>query len=279
MNKRQLSHSLHAQEPSRNQLLSWLDLSPIGWVVVDGNNKVRIINLRAQRLLRLQYSKPTPRHLRELSGVVGLTEMVKLVREQQQAKRLDWSSDQQNLEIYALPGEKQSVSLVFQSRRSLEAQLNQQERWVSDVAHELKTPLTALLLVGDSLAARVTDQNALLVERLLKELRRMRELVDDLLELSRLENVLPGNGMTFERIDVESLLMEVWQGIKPLADQKEVRLNLRKMDTSSIPLIVIGHRQRLHRALFNLLDNALRYSPNRVSIDTGIYQSSEWVRI
>jgi hypothetical protein len=64
------------------------------------------------------------------------------------------------------------VGVQLQSRRSIEAQLDQQERWVSDVAHELRTPLTALLLVGDSLSAQVTSGNAVLVERLQRELRR-----------------------------------------------------------------------------------------------------------
>jgi two-component system phosphate regulon sensor histidine kinase PhoR len=205
--------------------------------------------------------------------------LVEDVRLQQQPKRLEWDNLNHEIEVFAFPGQRQSIAITFQSRRSLVAQLNQQERWVSDVAHELKTPLTALLLVGDSLAAGVTDQNAVLVERLLKELRRMRELVADLLELSRLENVLPGNGMAQERIEIDSLLREAWQGIKPLADEKTVRMNIHQSGHSSVPLIVQGHRQRLHRALLNLMDNALRYSPDGTSIDVEVQSSGDWLRI
>jgi two-component system phosphate regulon sensor histidine kinase PhoR len=158
----------------------------------------------------------------------------------------------------------------------LEAQLSQQERWVSDVAHELKTPLTALLLVGDSLAATVTDQNAVLVERLLKELRRMQDLVADLLELSRLENVLPGQGIREENIDMMALLKEVWQGIKPLADEKDLSLQLNSDPESSF---VHGDRRRLHRALLNLFDNACRYSPDAGVIFVDVQPGMDWLKI
>ncbi|MFN9938004.1 MAG: sensor histidine kinase, partial [bacterium] len=79
------------------------------------------------------------------------------------------------------------------------------------MAHELKTPITALLLVGDSLAAQVNSRNAVLVERLQRELTRLQELVSDLLELSRLENALPGQGMRPEPIGLARLVEQVWQ--------------------------------------------------------------------
>lgn len=274
-----IHRSVATPDPSRKQLLSWLDLAPLGCLIVDGSDRVRFINARAQRLLQMSTADPPPNLLRQLGGVGGLAELVEDVRLQQQPKRLEWDHANQEIEVFALPGQRQSVAIMFQSRRSLVAQLNQQERWVSDVAHELKTPLTALLLVGDSLAAGVTDQNAVLVERLLKELRRMRELVADLLELSRLENVLPGNGMPQERIEIDSLLREAWQGIKPLADEKGVCLNHQQLRGADLPLIVHGHRQRLHRALLNLMDNAVRYSPVDSSIDVEVQSSGDWLRI
>ena len=52
------------------------------------------------------------------------------------------------LEAVVLPGSDECRLVLIQSRQSLEAQQHQQERWVSDVAHELKTPLTALMPVS-----------------------------------------------------------------------------------------------------------------------------------
>lgn len=270
---------LPQREPEREQLLSWLDQAPQGWLIIDGRDGVRFINARAQRLLLIPARESLPLSLADLGDISSLSELMDDVRNQRQAKRLEWEHKGQELEVFAFPGQRNFVAILLQSRRSLEAQLNQQERWVSDVAHELKTPLTALLLVADSLAAGVTDHNAVLVERLLKELRRMQDLVADLLELSRLENVLPGSGLPVEPIEVFSLIREAWQGIKPLADEKGLRFVLRGEADSHGPLVVPGDRRRLHRALLNLFDNGLRYSPEGGTISVEVHCSGDWLRI
>jgi two-component system phosphate regulon sensor histidine kinase PhoR len=266
------------QEPSRDQLLTWLDQAPQGWLILDGGDHPRFINGRAQRLLQLPASGQSPSAIKELVAIASLRQLVEDVRLQGQAKRLELVHKGQDLEAFAFAGQRDWVAILVQSRRSLEAQLNQQERWVSDVAHELKTPLTALLLVGDSLAAGVTDRNAVLVERLLKELRRMQDLVADLLELSRLENVLPGQGIPLESIDVRSLLKDAWQGVVPLAEEKALSLhsNLHELQPN---VQVHGDRKRLHRALLNLFDNALRYSPQAGTIFVDVHCSGDWLRI
>lgn len=266
-------------EPSREQLLSWLDQTPVGWLIVDGKDRVRFINGKAERLLQIPASERPPRGLSELPENKLLRDLVETVRDHQQPQRIEWDFANQDLEVFAFSGQQDSVAILVQSRRSLEAQLDQQERWVSDVAHELKTPLTALLLVGDSLAATVTNHNAVLVERLLKELRRMQDLVGDLLELSRLENVLPGEAKSGEIIHIVSLLGEAWQGVKPLADDKQVTLSMCIDQQGALPLFVLGDRHRLHRALLNLFDNALRYSPEGGRITVDLHSSSEWMRI
>jgi len=271
--------SVLPKEPGREQLLSWLELAPLGWLIVDENDRVRFINARAQRLLLTSGREKPILLIQDIAGLAGLSELLGDVRMQRQAKRLEWEYQGQDLEVYAFPGQFNWVAILLQSRRSLEAQLHQQERWVSDVAHELKTPLTALLLVGDSLAATVTDHNAVLVERLLKELRRMQDLVADLLELSRLENILPGDELPEESISVASLLKEAWQGIKPLADAKDLTLQLECEEESQLPLVVRGDHRRLHRAMLNLFDNAQRHSPEGGRIVVAVHSSVDWLRI
>ncbi|MFM7087046.1 MAG: sensor histidine kinase [Cyanobium sp.] len=281
------------------QLLRWLETVPAGWLIVDGGDVVRLLNERAERLLAV--SGPALLHALPLERVCDAPELAELVaqtRRQVRPQRLDWQRHGQDLELYALPGEAGWVAVQLQSRRSLEAQLAQQERWVSDVAHELKTPLTALLLVGDSLAAQVNSRNAVLVERLLRELRRLQALVGDLLELSRLENTLPRrigppgratpgawhgegqgrDGLRLEPLDPEELVQQVWSGLRPLADERGIRLELRT-EVDGEPLRLRADGSRLHRALLNLLDNAIRYSPERAAIEVGITRLGAWCRL
>ena len=267
-------------QPTREQLLSWMDQAPVGWLILDRQNKVRFLNAKAQRLLEIPSSYRSSFSLSHLNDHKVLMDLVDNVRDRSKPQRVEWDYGQEELEAFAFDGQQGSVALLLQSRRSLEAQLDQQERWVSDVAHELKTPLTALLLVGDSLAGNVTDQNAVLVERLLKELRRLQELVGDLLELSRLENVVPGVGIRSEQVNLLALLKDVWHGIKPLADEKDIHMKIILEDAEMTNTsTVLADRRRLHRALLNLLDNALKFSPIGSEIRVELQSTSDWVRI
>ena len=117
-----------------------------------------------------------------------LLHLVNLAREKGLAQRGAWPLKGGNLDVRMMPGNDGWVAVVLQGRNPLESQLEQQEQWVSDVAHELKTPLTALRLVGDSLAIKAEGRQAVLVVRLQRELERLQVLVSDLLDLSRLDN-------------------------------------------------------------------------------------------
>jgi signal transduction histidine kinase len=345
----------------RPQLIRWLNASPTGWLIVDPLDQVILINHRAERLLDVLGAAlmHTPA-LQRVCPAPELSELIRDARLRQHTQRLEWQRSGQELVLYAMPGEGGWVALELQSRRSLEAQLEQQERWVSDVAHELKTPLTALLLVGDSLAAQVNSGNAVLVERLQRELRRLQELVGDLLQLSRLENTLPRDGLQRSEVDLSRLVQTVWTGLRPLAEERRIRLDLQVVsptplaatarsdddqeppaggtairgtaipgpgtspglasdrsisadevsadlgsaDLSSADLIsgepggpdpdnidayrtdpasareggilIQGDGSLLHRALLNLIDNALRYSPDGGCIRVRVQAMDQW---
>lgn len=261
------------------QLVRWLEAAPSGWLIVDADDVVRLLNPRAERLL--QVGGAALLHALPLQRVCDAPELAELVRDARRRgrlQRLEWQRPGEELELVALPGEAGWVALLLQSRRSLEAQLEQQERWVSDVAHELKTPLTALLLVGDSLSAQVNSGNAVLVERLQRELRRLQALVGDLLELSRLENTLPRDGLRRSPVDLPELVQQVWMGLRPLAEPRAIRLNLQ-VEPADAAAVVSGDSSRLHRALLNLLDNAIRFSPDGGTIHVGLRLRSGWCRL
>ena len=258
------------------QLLQWMDGAAMGWVVLDRRDRVNHLNARAERLLDLDVGRMLlGRSFEKLCPDPALQATIRSARRLDRPQRLDWRNGDLEIDVLAMPGRDGWLALQLQNRRTLDAQLRQQERWVSDVAHELKTPLTALLLVGDSLAAQVNDRNARLVERLQRELLRLQELVNDLLELSRLENTLPGMGLRLTMVDARSLVEQVWAGLRPLAEPRAIRLELEV----SPPLQLRGDPSRLHRALLNLLDNAMRYNPDGEVLQVQITSRSGWCRI
>lgn len=260
---------------SLRRLLGWIDASSSGWLILDRADRVVHLNPRAQRLLQIDGGRLW--HgvgLARLCQDRALLEAVLQARRLDRAQRLAWSSPEGELELVVLPADGGWLALLLNSRRSFEAQLAQQERWVSDVAHELKTPLTALLLVGDSLAGRVTPANAVLVQRLQRELLRLQQLVGDLLELSRLENAVLAVPSAQQWFEAPALVEQVWQGLRPIAEQRQVRLEMQGQ-----PLAIAADPARVHRALLNLLDNALRYSPDGGCITVQIQSRGRWCRL
>jgi two-component system phosphate regulon sensor histidine kinase PhoR len=255
------------------QLLAWIDAATQGWLILTPDLTIGYINSQAERLLQFSRNllvRGLP--LEEVLSVPQLEESIFSVRHQQRPQRCEWEQQGIPLEAIVIPGSDEWLLVLLQNRQSLEAQQQQQERWVSDVAHELKTPLTALMLVSDRLEGAVSADDGVLVERLQKELRRLQLMVEDLLELSRLENILPREEGDYSALNLEQLVEGAWNSIRPLADQRDVSLSINTHESGPL----LGDQRRLHRAVLNLLDNALRYSPDHGFVEVDILPSGGW---
>lgn len=255
------------------QLLAWIDDATQGWLILKPDLSIAYINSKAERLLRIpHHTLIRGQHLDDVLQVDSIHEAIVSVRHQQRTQRIEWAMRGEPLEAVVLPGSDEWILLLLQSRQSLEAQQQQQERWVSDVAHELKTPLTALMLVSDRLEMAVKGDDAVLVQRLQKELRRLQLLVEDLMELSRLENILPLDKSGYTPLILSEVVNSAWSSIRPIAELRDVRLELRGEQAA----ILRGDQPKLHRAILNLLDNALRYSPDGGRVEVEVQPSGGW---
>ena len=255
------------------QLLAWIDSATQGWLILKPDLSIAYINAKAERLLRIpQHTLVRGQQVEDVLRVDLLHEVILSVRQQQRPQRIEWDMRGDPLEAVVLPGSDEWLLLLLQSRQSLDAQQQQQERWVSDVAHELKTPLTALMLVSDRLEAAVQGDDTVLVQRLQKELSRLKVLVDDLLELSRLENSLPMDQSDYEGLILNDVVQNAWSSIRPLAEQRRIHL----MMTGEPEAWMRGDQPRLHRAILNLLDNALRYAPDGSAVEVDLQPSGGW---
>ena len=275
--KRRLRARLSQWEPGEVQLREWIEAVPQGWLLISGDNRIASLNPRAEWLLEVEDSALALRGepLEALEPPDEVLHLVELARERGRAQRGSWPLLNSNLDVRVMPGTAGWVAVLLQGRNPLESQIEQQEQWVSDVAHELKTPLTALRLVGDSLALKAEGRQAVLVERLQRELERLQVLVSDLLDLSRLDNTLVNEEATQAAVDPLAVLNSVWSTLEPLASERGVQLILQSQPTTDQALVAIDP-SRFHQALLNLLDNALRYSPDHSTIDVDVVVRNRW---
>ncbi len=143
-------------------------------------------------------------------------------------------------------------------RRRLEAV---RRDFVANVSHELKTPTGALGLLAETLASE-TDPSVTrkLAERIHEEAFRVSRIIDDLLDLSRIEaEEAPPRDLVL----INLVMAEALERVRALAEQQGVTLEMKE---PSPPVAVVGDRRQLVSALHNLLENAVKYSDSGSSV-------------
>jgi signal transduction histidine kinase len=127
---------------------------------------------------------------------------------------------------------------------------------VANVSHELKTPLSALQAHLENLLDGVEEPNPALLEVMLQQSERLSRLVDELLELSRLES--GDRPLELEPIRLAPIVERVVKEIEVARPDRDVEI--RNEVPSDLPAVE-ADRERIHQVLFNLLDNAHRFTP------------------
>ncbi|HEX4867413.1 MAG TPA: ATP-binding protein [Acidimicrobiales bacterium] len=156
-------------------------------------------------------------------------------------------------------------------RRRLEAV---RRDFVTNISHELKTPVGGLALLAETLVAE--DDPAVarrLAERMLTEAFRVGRTIDDLLELSRIEADEVGGR---EEVSVRSIVGEAADRVRGAADQRGI--DIRVGDISE-RLVVLGDRRQLVSATYNLLENAVKYSEDGSPVSVRARTDGRFVEI
>jgi two-component system, OmpR family, phosphate regulon sensor histidine kinase PhoR len=240
-----------------HQLLS---VAPLGYVRIDSSGYLLECNTFVSTWFGLRSSSAPKRMLIECVRSLELEALVSKTRKTGHVQQSDLklSSVQQDLVVTgtAIPLANEQVGLFLLDRSEVERLIQQRDRWVGDVAHELKTPLTSIRLVAEVLLSRVEPSQQQWLERLLREVERLNLLIRDLLELSQWE--ARTEKLVYRTdVDLVTLLYEAWQTVEPIADRHHVTMTMVAPDH----LLIDADGERLYRVFLNLLDNAVRYSP------------------
>jgi two-component system OmpR family sensor kinase len=145
--------------------------------------------------------------------------------------------------------------------------LETQREFVADAAHELRTPLTALRLqVQLAERARDPEERAGAFATLKQGLDRATHLVEQLLTLARQEPEAAQQPLA--RVELGGLVHEVVSELEPLAAAKSIDLGVTRNEAGT----VLAAREGLRTLLMNLVDNALRYTPEKGRVDIAAYR-------
>lgn len=269
---------LQAEVDEANRVLQ---CSPLGYLKVDEENRLLWCNARARQLLGIEQTDYTaPKLLLAIARSYELDQLIEETRTTQAECKKDWtlrsiSPDPANvlegpvypLSGYGIPLSRGNVGVFLENRQEAVMLAQQRDRWTSDVAHELKTPLTSIRLVGETLLNRIDPSLTTWADRLLREVNRLSALVDDMLSLSHLEQQQP---QRLEDTDLVGVLHQAWQSLEPQAKLQEKCLDYQGPDSA----IALVNRGLIYRMVINLLDNALKYSPLGQTIHAQLQASS-----
>jgi len=233
-----------------------------GVIAADARGRIVTANGAARRLMGYGPDDALPA-LDQLFRAKPAREVVAAVLEGQSVpqRELDLAGQSVLLSGRALP--QGGALLVLHDVTELRRLEMVRRDFVANVSHELKTPLTSISGYAETLAHDLPDPETThrFLSVILNNARRMQRLVDDLLDLSRIES---GRWQPEpEPLEAALVAREVWVLLADRATQKSVTFETRIGPDAEV---VFSDADALRQVLSNLFDNALRYTPPGGSI-------------
>lgn len=151
----------------------------------------------------------------------------------------------------------------------LQDALDKQKRFVADAAHELRTPLAAMQIQLDNLAAGSDANEGRSVAELRTGIVRARRLVEQLLRLARSEE--EGGNDAAETIELSAFMIQCVADFMSIAEAMGVDLGIVRSESATIS----GSRADLELLFGNLIDNAIRYTPAGGSVDVSVGRTGD----
>ena len=225
-------------------------------IAADGRGRIVTANAAARELLGYGSTDELP-DLPELFRVKAAREVVDAVLQGKAVQSQELEIDDRAVLINARPLPSGGAVLVIHDVTELRRLEAVRRDFVANVSHELKTPLTSISGYAETLLADSPDADTAhrFLATIVENSRRMQRLVDDLLDLSRIEG---GRWQPHqEPLDVREIVGDVWN---ELADRARLAGLELKVEIQPGAETIRADSDALHQVLANLFENSLRYT-------------------
>ena len=249
----------------RNRLAAVLNTMGDGVVLVQSNGRIELINEAAAELLGLREQLVEGGRFMEQVRDYELQQMISgaLESAEQRLGQLELLPSRRYISAIATPltgGAQKGVLLTLHDMTHVRQIETTRREFVSNVSHELRSPLASIKAMAETLeGGGLQDQHVAqdFVQRIHQEVDRMTQMVEDLLELSRLESGHTDVDMGV--VELPGLIDGVIESFLLQAQAKGVTIESAKPDGT---LRARGEEEKLRQVLANLVGNALKFTPS-----------------
>jgi two-component system phosphate regulon sensor histidine kinase PhoR len=252
-----------ALRQERAQLEALLNASSDATVAVDPAGRVVYLNDAARRIFPSAGANAEGRAFIEVVRDHDLNELLLAAaqRGERSVRLVAYGQAQRWLQATAVPIEGAgawAALAIFHDLTEVRQLDSVRRDFISNVSHELRTPLAGIRAAAETLQEGALDDRAAAIEflgHIQRETDRMTQLVEELLELSRIES--GAAPLSFAQLDAAALVRDSARRFAQQAERAGLTL---AADCDDAPLTIIGDGERLERALGNLIANAIKFT-------------------
>jgi len=271
----QIQNHVHALENARAELEAIMDNMREGMILLDGNNTVLSMNHSAGRIFEMDARQALGHNLLSVSRNADLNDIVQEALCGEDGK-LTIRHNDRHYRIFASPVMKEqvvagTVLLILDITDRFAAEESRRE-FTANVSHELKTPLTSISgiaeIIRDGIAQPQDIQH--FADMICKESARLMSLVNDILELSQLDE--KQNIGQKEPVSLMPMLRSLVDDFAIPAEKKNLTLKLSGDEAE-----VEGYPTLLREMFFNLIDNAIKYTPEGGNVSVTVKNTEKQI--
>lgn len=281
-----LQEMVKAQEVQQDRLSTLIENMGAGLILIDSRGFINLINKgyadlfhvdSSNYLYKLYYEVIEQEEIRELIAEVFRTE-----KKASKQMLIPLNIERKYFAVYGVPiigtsNVWKGVLLVFHDITELKKLEQMRKDFVANVSHELKTPVTSIKGFAETLLDGAMNHPETLeafLSIILKESDRLQTLIQDLLDLSKIEQ--QGFELFIQQFDLRALLEEVIAILIGKAEEKNIQIELISKEEK---VFIEGDVDRLKQVFINLVANAITYTPAHGDIKVVLESGKDMVRI
>ena len=278
---RELAKALKDVKEEQDKTLAIIDNFSDGLLVFNKKDELSLINPKAEEFLNLDKEKIINRTISDLAILPELSFLKKIKVKPIFRKEFKINSNfiLEINSVFVKKGNKRNLTLIILHDITRERRIERMKtEFVSLTAHQLRTPLSAIkwtlkmLLEGD--LGKINEEQRDFINKTYNSNERMINLINDLLNVTRIEEgkfILKQSPLSLEEL-IESLVSSYQHRIK----EKKIKFSFRK-EEKKIPNVSVD-REKIKLAIENLLENALKYTPDRGKIVISVKKENNYIK-